>query len=379
MTIWVSMLLIILLIQCGFWTLFLFNKPTSVVFKNNKIKLPPLTILICAKNEADNLKLNLLSILQQDYPDNSLHIIVVNDQSDDTSRDILTDYQQDFPNLEIINIDTQVIKSLPGKKYALWQGLKAVKTDWVLLTDADCYPSSDQWARIMMQHITDTQTKFVLGYGAYEQTGPKLLNKFLRWETLHTFIQYATYAQSLKPYMGVGRNLLYEKEIVLNLFEDDNFRSHISLVPSGDDDLIITALASKANTKICADPFAKTISKSPNAYAVWWKQKTRHLSSGKLYPNDLKKILGLYGLSHGLFWLILCSFPFLNLHDFEWICVIIMIVTRLILSFLTGLVWSRKVGESKNLGFFIIGDFSWALYNLILSPYIFWKNKQQWK
>ena len=84
----------------------------------------PVSIIICAKNEETNLKLNLRHVLQQEYKD--FEVIVVNDQSIDGSKYYLESLQNKFDNLVVCNLDEK-INTREGKKFALTIGIKLAK------------------------------------------------------------------------------------------------------------------------------------------------------------------------------------------------------------------------------------------------------------
>jgi glycosyltransferase involved in cell wall biosynthesis len=343
-----------------------------------KDDLPPVTIIICAKNEAKNLTQFLPSILQQDYPKNLFEVIVVNDQSTDHSAEILKQFIHTYPQLKIVSISPDEIKTLPGKKYALAQGIKAAKYDRLLLTDADCKPSSNQW----LKEMVNTDSDIVLGYGAYEEH-PGLLNKFIRWETVNTCMQYASYANVGMAYMGVGRNLSYHKSLLTALEHDTAFQQIYKSTPSGDDDLLICKIAEGHKISVCLKKEAHTISIPQKTWKTWWKQKTRHASTGKYYPQNIKNLLGLYGLSHSLYWfcgiiLIAQIIATCHLSPANYL-VLALFFARLAIYWINVATWYRQLGEKKLLFFYPLGDLGWALYNVFLSPYIFWKNRQAWK
>jgi len=350
-------------------------------------------VIICARNEATNLERFLPQVLQQDYSTGLFEVIVVNDGSTDGSTTLLATLQQQYPYLKVITLPADTVKDLPGKKYALRAGIAAAQHDRLLLTDADCRPASATWLRDM----TAPEAAIVLGYGAYEQQ-PGLLNRFICWETAHTCMQYAAYALAGKAYMGVGRNLCYNKSLLAPLEQDATFREVYRHTPSGDDDLLISAIATRSKPAICLEPSAHTISLPQSSWKAWWRQKTRHVSTGKFYPRAVKRLLGLYGLSHGLFWLLallvlplsLCrppGAPF-SLWQLEGCLAVpdpmmtiawIAFVLRLALYWINAACWYRQLNEKKLFLFYPFGDLGWALYNVILSPYILWKNKQAWK
>ncbi|HLP20258.1 MAG TPA: glycosyltransferase, partial [Chitinophagales bacterium] len=105
--------------------------------------LPPASIVICAKNEAENLKRYLKVVLIQQYK--QYEVIVVNDQSTDNTIDVLVDYYMRNTNLKIVNITPEEKKPYEGKKYALQRGIDIATFDTIVVTDADCRPATTMW------------------------------------------------------------------------------------------------------------------------------------------------------------------------------------------------------------------------------------------
>ena len=190
------------------------------------------------------LTLNLWKLpLVQTYP--STHeVVVVNHNSQDDTRFLLDEFKKSYKGLHIVNLEHEAI-GIPGKKYPLSMGIKEAKHEIVLLTDADCVPASEFWVEKMQDGYHDG-IKIVLGYGAYNKR-PGTLNKLIRFETFHSALQYLSFALSCPlPYMGVGRNLSYKKEL---FFNNKGFSS-INHLPGGDDDLFISMVADEKNTNI---------------------------------------------------------------------------------------------------------------------------------
>src|SRR6185436_19414615 len=129
-----------------------------------------------------------------------------------------------------------------------------------------------------VQNCYKDNVEIVLGYGAYHKT-KGLLNKLIRFETFHTALQYLSYALAGVPYMGVGRNLSYKKDLFLR---NKGFAS-INHVPSGDDDLFINKVATKKNTKVLIDRDAITRSIPKTTWGAWLRQKARHYTTARYY------------------------------------------------------------------------------------------------
>jgi tRNA-guanine transglycosylase len=237
-----------------FYYLFFFSR---LAFYKTKPPLQtqthPVSVIVCARDEAANLALNLPGILVQKY-DTTHEVIVVNDNSYDDSKYLLEELKKTFRQLQVTEL-TQEAKMIPGKKFPLSIGIKTAKHEIVLLTDADCVPASEFWIS-NMQAAYNEKTEIVLGYGAYHKTHT-FLNKLIRWETFHSALQYFSYALAGVPYMGVGRNLSYKKKI---FFRHKGFSSHNN-IPGGDDDLFINKAANSANTRINIHQDSFTLSK----------------------------------------------------------------------------------------------------------------------
>ncbi|MBA2744834.1 MAG: glycosyltransferase, partial [Flavisolibacter sp.] len=228
----------------------------------------PVSVVICARDEDENLARNLPGVLVQEYPTTN-EVIVVNDNSVDDSKYILAELKKTFKKLHIVDL-TQEAKMIAGKKFPLSVGIKEAKHEIVLLTDADCVPASEKWM-FKMQDAFVNGVEVALGYGAYSKK-PGLLNKVIRFETFHTALQFFGYALAGQPYMGVGRNLAYKKDL---FFRNKGFSS-INHIPSGDDDLFINKVSNKKNTVVVLDKDAFTVSKPKELWKDWIRQKHRH-------------------------------------------------------------------------------------------------------
>ena len=324
-------------------------------------------MVICARDEAGNIAANLPGVLVQEY-DSTQEVIVVNDNSYDDSKYVLEELQKTYKQLSIIEL-TQEAKMIPGKKFPLAVGIKSAKHEIVLLTDADCVPSSEHWIESMQSTYTD-DTEIVLGYGPFhKQKG--LLNKIIRWECFNAALQYFSYALAGVPYMGVGRNLSYKKTV---FYRHKGFSSHNN-IPGGDDDLFINMAANKKNTKINIDPDAFTLSKPASSWKQWLTQKKRHYTTGKYYKKSHKFLLGLYSFTHFLFYPALiatCIF-------YNWKLGLIIFGTRFIFQFIVYAKTLNKLNEKDLLPLILFFDLWMFFYYLIFTPSLFKKPRPSWK
>ncbi len=278
-----ALFLFSLVIQCFYYLWIYIRLP---LFKPGKKKnsTKGVSVIICARNEADNLEKFLPLILEQEYPE--FEVVVVNDRSTDHTEEVLSKMKTRHDHLRYTNIPVNE-KFSQGKKLALTIGLKSARYDHVLLTDADCYPAGKLWLQSMTCKL-EGKKDIILGYGRYERE-KGLLNTIIRYETVFTALQYFSFALKGLPYMGVGRNLAYRKEI---FFENRGFSSHYHIA-SGDDDLFVNQNANRSNTSIEIDMESHTISIPKKSAGAWFRQKRRHLTAGSLYSKGSKFRLGI--------------------------------------------------------------------------------------
>lgn len=268
-----------------------FFKKSSIHDKVENTKLP-VSIIICARNEASNLEKNLPLILEQDYP--AFEVIVVNDRSEDDTKEILKRFVSMYPNLHVSEVRNDPMFT-HGKKLALTLGIKASANEWLLFTDADCVPAGKNWLSLMQRNFTN-EKDIVLGYGGYKKE-KGLLNLLIRFETAFTAMQYFGMAAAGKPYMGVGRNLAYRKTV---FFNNNGFASHSNLY-SGDDDLFVNETATSSNVALEMHPGSFTWSGAEKTFKNWYLQKKRHLTTGTRYSKKTKFLLILENFSRLLF------------------------------------------------------------------------------
>lgn len=263
---------------------------------NTSNKTPEgISVIICAKNEEENLKNFLPSILEQDYPD--FEVIVVNDCSEDGTDDILKLFENNYPHLRVTTIhkDASLYHS---KKMALFLGIKAAKNECLLLTDADCQPVSPNWISRMAGGFSNDKD-FVLGYGGFLRK-KGLLNKYIRFDTMFTAMQYMGMAIAGFPYMGIGRNLAYKRS---TFFKNKGFGPYINL-QSGDDDLFINKLANGKNCSVVKNMDSFTRSIPASGFAALAKQKIRRLSTTPHYTRSSRALIATEAISRVAFYTI---------------------------------------------------------------------------
>ena len=333
------------------FNLFFFGKFAFLKSSNTTSNKIGVSVIICAKNEAENLKIFLPSIVTQNHP--NFEIVLINDASRDKTQKVMEQFASKHSNIKFVNVKN--VEAFWGnKKYALF-------------TDADCKPVSKHWISQMCSHFNESKT-IVLGYGAYTKIEKSLLNKLIRFETLQTAITYLSFAKAGIPYMGVGRNLAYTKS---EFYKANGFINHLD-IRSGDDDLFINQVANSANTTICFSPESFTQSIPETTFKNWILQKRRHISTAKHYKLKHKLLLAILFCSQLFFWIL--AFVLL-LESFQWKLVIALMIFRFFTQFMVVGYSAKKLGEKDILLllpflelFLIIAQLTIFIKNLVSKP-----------
>ena len=268
-----------LIIQLYFYLFFFSGIPRFAKRINSgKIKLaeqqPPVTVIITTRDQEAILARQLPLILEQEYPE--YQVVVVNDASSDDTDELLKKLALQYPHLYHTFVP-EGVQSISTKKMALTVGIKAAKYDFLLFTEANCLPSGPHWIASMMQQFTPA-TSVVLSYSRYE-TIKGVFKKIIAYDNLFQGLRYLGLAASKKPYMGIGRNLAYRKEL---FFNQKGFASHLKLY-SGEDDLFISDVAKGSNTRVEVSPAAVMNIVTQDVKSHWKEARINQIYTSSYY------------------------------------------------------------------------------------------------
>ena len=352
-----------IVIMCIQFVYYIFIFGSFAFFKNKSTKNhfnQPISVLICAKNEAENLKKNIPFFINQNYP--LFELVLINDSSNDNTLEVMKQFKKES-SISIKIVNTIVNEPFcESKKRALAQGIMASSYEHLLFSDADCKPLSKSWITEMTSNF-NSQHKIILGFGAYRKIKKSILNKLIRFETLLTAIQYFSYAKIGVPYMGVGRNLAYTKSL---FFSVNGFDKHLK-IRSGDDDLFINQTSTKKNTTICYSKDSYTESTSKTTFKSWIQQKRRHISTAAYYKPLHKFLLAVFYSSQILFW-VLGTFLLYNLY--KWPIVGFLIFIRFVFLYITIGFSAKKLNETDLI---LLIPF-YEIFLIFIQMFIFIKN-----
>ncbi len=344
-----------------------FTKKSKTASALSPATAAPLSIVVCAHDELENLQVLIPLLLQQHYP--NFEVIVVDDRSNDATRDWLLTETKRHPSLRMVHVD-HTPNHINGKKYALTLGIRAAKHDWIVLTDADCRPESANWLNGLSEGISNG-TQIILSYSPYQKQAG-WLNRFIRFESIITALQYLGFALLKRPYMGVGRNMAYRK----SLFMDNKGFTNMLSYTGGDDDLFVNQHAKANNTAVAIGAQTLVSSVPKTTVADFFQQKVRHLAAGKRYKFMDRLLLAPFMLSWVISLILGIALLFLSANP---IFIASALFIRLIVMTTTLYVATKRLGDSFELWSVLALDIIYGIYYLTTAPTALLTKKIQWK
>jgi len=223
------------------------------------LNFPPVSLLIAAYNEADNISETFRGIATQDYP-GQVEIIVVDDGSTDKTIDILKALQ--LPNLKIVQA------SHGGKATALNAGLKQVSNDIVVCMDADTFLHPQALKRIVARFLTDpADTAAVAGCVLVKNSRSTFMTRLQEWD-------YFTGISSAKRQQSLYQGTLVAQG-VFSAFRTKLLRAHEGWPSVIGEDIVLTWSLIKSGWRIGFEPTAVGFTVAPENMKGFYRQRKR--------------------------------------------------------------------------------------------------------
>ena len=248
-------------------------------------RLPTVTVIVAARNEAPQISSCVRSVAANDYPTAQVEIVVVDDASEDETAGIVAALSLEIPRLTLVRAAGAGAR---GKRHAIEMGIAASTGEIILLTDADCI-APRAWIRSMVACF-DAKTRFVAGPVAYS-SGKTWLGRILELELLG-LVTIGGGAIALRhPNMCNGANIGFRRATFL----DVGGYAGTDRLTSGDDELLMhkIARAHPGSVGFCPDPNALVETAAPGSLPELFQQRRRWASKGLSYDDKGITLLAL--------------------------------------------------------------------------------------
>ena len=304
--------------------------------KKTSVTNTPVSVLVCAKNEAKELEQFLPSILSQNHT--NFEIVLINDVSYDNTFEIMEAFAEKHACIKLVNVKNN--EAFWGnKKYALTLGIKAATHENLLFINANSKPVSLNWITEMCAQLNlNSKKTVVLGYSAYNKVKHSVLNKFIRFDHLIKSIQYMSFAKTGMPYVGVSENLAYTKK---HFFDANGFMSHMDIKKS-EHALFINQTATKRNTSAVFSKNSFTSTVAPKSLKSWTTKKRQYTYIAKHFKLIHKFVLALIYSTGFLFWLLAILLISLQ---YNWEIVAAIIASRIVVQYIVLGIGAKKLNE----------------------------------
>lgn len=256
-------------------------KPFSPDSKTPAVKI---SVLIPFRNEEENLSQLLQDLSLQNYPDELLQFVLIDDHSTDKSKEIVLEYMNRNPKIQLLSCSDEE----HGKKAALRLGYKNVIGNLIVTTDADCRLNSN-WLRTMALHYEEYNSQMIIGPVVFDEE-KSVFQKMQSLEFLSLIGSTAGLSGINRPIMCNGANLAYKKEII-----NGNIDFLNPSLASGDDVFLLHHLKehNKNNIHFLKSKDAVVVTNAQSSLRAFISQRLRWASKSKGYKDSDSLIIAL--------------------------------------------------------------------------------------
>ena len=352
-------LLILILTICFFFYYCFFvlstRKGLRTLVKPQAISERPfVSVLISARNEQETLSACLESVLCQDYPVDTMEVILVDDGSTDNTSSIAKKFASLDTRLRLLILPNAYDNPKSRKPAALAAGIQMAKGEIILTTDADCVVGRE-WISSMI-HSFDSATAFVAG-PVQELPSSHLISRLSQIEFLGLIGTSAGLIANGKPIICNGANVAYRRT---SFFEVNGYGTSPGFC---DDEVLMHRIKSRGlgSIRYSIDSRSMVTTNAPSSLIAFWKQRIRWASKRGHYEDNgiLLRLTGLYMFF--LFLMILVVTSFVSPYLFPFLG--ILFVSKILVDYATLETAAQTFGQQVHIRFFVIAE-------LLHVPYI---------
>lgn len=238
-------------------------------------QMPSVSIVITAHDNAAELRRNLPLVLAQQYP-GSYQVIVVAEKGDSETEDVLKLLSDDKHLYYTLIPESS--RYMSRKKLSITIGVKAAKSEWIMLVEPSCRPESEHWLANMARNCNKDKD-LVIGYSRYDDDA----KMYQRFERMLIQCYSLREAQQSMAYRHYGSNLMIRKSLFM---KQEGFRSSLNLV-RGEYDFLVNDFATADNTATETSHLAHVVEDAPT-HKAWLYHHMYYLESRKILKRGIK-------------------------------------------------------------------------------------------
>ena len=237
---------------------------------------PSVSVLVPARNEQDNLKRCLKSLLNQDYS-GPFEILFIDDLSEDRTHELACEIAVRDERLRVFQLDSNNLKDLPGKQRALAQLSTSAGGRILLFCDADMEMPAG-WIQGMVSALKYYRVDLING-----TTCPSYKTLFQAFQALDWLIAQAGMAAASRMNMAftaMGNNMAITRQAY------EHTGGYAAIRPSITEDYALFRAAQKKGYRLIHlyKPTVLGITEPAATYTEWFQQHLRWVTGFHQLP-----------------------------------------------------------------------------------------------
>jgi len=259
------------------------RNPSAGITTGSSEPRTKLSVVVAFRNEASRIHPLLKSLTKQDYPDDSMEVLLVNDHSEDSSGAAARHWagRQSFEARVLQNGGDE-----KGKKAALTRGIQEATGELIVTTDADC-AMGPGWLTSITRYYEQHPADMIASPVMFDYDRRKFFEKFQALELLTLVATTAGSIGARRALFCNAANMAFRRSAFLRL--NDPF---VSRTASGDDTMLLQKIKATDNLTIAFNAGRESVVTTAPAQNIrsFWNQHKRWVSKSRHYKD--RDILG---------------------------------------------------------------------------------------
>jgi len=325
---------------------------------------PKISILVAARNEADNIVRCLTSLEQLDYDKDKIEILIGNDLSTDYTQMLTENFIRGKHQFRLINLNGSEYPQTKGKARVLATLAAESSGEYLLVTDADI-SVGPLWAKGLVSQMLNNKCE--MAGGTTNIVANNLFAKFQHVDWLYFMGIINMFASIKRPLTVVGNNMAFSKKAYLETGGYETIPFSIT-----EDYALFKALGQKGHTIAQGmNPETLVYSQPIDTLKGVLKQRKRWLIGGWDLPFYYRAMMFIFGA-----WYI--SLPILFI--FNWQVALIFLLVKDFIQLFQILMINKylKLKVEHPIAVMIYDVYLFLMIPLTIF-YFFWPGNTTWK
>lgn len=189
-------------------TILVFKSALKKYPQKKLVEYPSISVIVAARNEENNILECVDSLNAMEYPEGKIEIIIIDDNSTDSTYQIVDEFIKDKPKIKLIKSKKE-IGHLKGKTNALANALEIAKGEIILTTDADCIVHKN-WAKTIVSYYDDNVAAV---FGITEIVGKRPFFAMQSVDSIYLLTVSSGTMNLNMPMSCIGNNMSYRRKV----------------------------------------------------------------------------------------------------------------------------------------------------------------------